>query len=393
MRIMVALEVALGVILLSGAGLLIGSLMRLQAVDPGFRRDHAVIGAFNLGSSPGSRYATADARARFLDRLIAGTGAIPGVAAAGVTSSFPFGSSPNAILEEDGIPLGQWGKAPDTHYRVVGGRYFEALGVPLRAGRTFSDADRSGAPLVAMVNEAAVRILWNGASPLGRRVRMTNMDNVQEFATIVGVVANTRHRGLSEDPVSEVYFPYTQRPQRTFAMTLVAQTDLEAAAMTSSVRAKVREIDPAVPVRLAPIRDRLELLVAGPRFRTRLFAGFALTALALATFGIFGVVSYSVASRTREMGVRLALGARASTIRRLVIGRALYPVAAGLVAGTLTAMFASRLVSGLLFGIERTDPVAYLAASLVLLAAAVLAAWWPAHRATRVDPLLALRAE
>ncbi len=393
MRVMVGLEVALGVMLLTGAGLLIGSLMRLEAVDPGFRRDNAVVGGFSLGSASGSRYATPEARGQFLDRLIEATEAIPGVAAAGVTSSFPFGFSPNALLEEAGVPLGQWGKAPDTHYRLVGGRYFEAMQIPLRAGRLFSPSDRAGTPLVAIVNEATVRILWNGADPLGRRVRMTNMDGVEAFATIVGVVADVRHRGPTREVVSEVYFPYPQRPLRTFGMTLIAETGLDASTMTASVREAVRGIDPSVPVRLASIRERLDLLVAGPRFRTRLFAGFALTALALAAFGIFGVVSYSVASRTREMGVRLALGAGASSIRRLVMGRALAPVAAGLVVGTVASMFASRLLGGLLFGIERTDPVAYVAASAVLLAAAVLAAWWPAHRATRVDPLSTLRAQ
>lgn len=176
-------------------------------------------------------------------------------------------------------------------------------------------------------------------------------------------------------------------------MTLVAQTELDAAAMTASVRAAVAAIDPSVPVRLVSVRDRLELLVAGPRFRTRLFVGFAATALALASFGIFGVVSDSVAARTREMGVRLALGARGADIRRLVITRALSPVVVGLIAGTLAAMFASRLLSGLLFGVERTDPSTYAGASATLLAAALLAAWWPAHRATRVDPLTTLRAQ
>jgi putative ABC transport system permease protein len=393
MQFMIGVEVALGVILLTGAGLLIGSLLRLEAIDPGFRRDGAVISAFSLGSAPGSRYATAAARGQFFDRLLARANAIPGVTAAGVTSSFPFGFSPNALLQEDGVPPGVWGKSPDTHYRLVGGRYFEALGVPLRAGRLFTDGDRTGAPLVAIVNEASARILWNGESPLGRRVRMVNMDSVQDYATIVGVVADVRHRGITQTPVSEVYFPYAQRPQRTFGMTLVAQTDLDAATMTSSVRAAVREIDPGVPVRLGSIAERLDLQLAAPRFRTRLFAGFAMTALALASFGIFGVVSYSVATRTREMGVRLALGARAANIRRLVLVRALHPVAVGLVVGTTAAMFASRLLSGLLFGIERTNPVAYAAASAVLLTAAVLAAWWPAHRATRVDPLTTLRAQ
>jgi len=393
MRVMVGLEVALAVVLLAGAGLLLGSLLRLEQVDPGFRRDGAVVSPFSLGSAPGSAYATADARAAFFDRLIEGVESIPGIALAGVTSSFPFGSSPNAILQEDGVPLGQWGHAPDTHYRVVGGRYFEALGVALRSGRFFGDGDRPGGPHVAMVNEATERILWNGESALGRRVRMVNMDRIEEYATIVGVVADTRHRGLTRPVVSEVYFPYRQRPMRTYGMTLVAQGGIDAAAMTSGIREVVRSIDPGIPAIVSPIEARLGTQLAAARFRTRLFAGFAVTALALAAFGIFGVVTYMVAARTREMGIRLALGARASQVRRLVLRRALTPVVIGLVAGVIAALLASRLLTSLLFEVDRSDPATFVGASLVLLGAAVVAAWWPAHRATRVDPLSTLRAQ
>lgn len=393
MRVMVGLEVALGVLLVAGAGLLIGSLIRLEEVDTGFRRDGAVVASFALGSAPGSPYRSAPARAYFFDRLLEHAGAIPGVEAAGVTSSFPFGFSPNALLHEDGVPLGQWGRAPETQYRVVGGRYFEAMGVPLRAGRLFTDADRAGAPLVAIVNDATVRILWNGRDPLGRHVRMMNVDGVAEYATVVGVVADLRHRGLTIQPGSEVYFPYRQRPQRTFAMTLVAQGTLDPSSLGSALRSAVREIDPSVPVQAEPIAARLAGQLEAARFRTRLFSGFAAVAVALAVFGIFGVVSYSVAVRTREMGIRLALGARAGQLRALVLRRALVPVVIGLFVGLTVAMFASRLLASLLFEIDRIDPLTYAAAGGTVLAAAVVAAWWPAQRATRVDPLHTLRAQ
>jgi ABC-type antimicrobial peptide transport system permease subunit len=222
---------------------------------------------------------------------------------------------------------------------------------------------------------------------------MRNVDNVEAFAAVVGVVADMRHRGLTGQPVSEVYFPYRQRPARTYAMTLVVQSDIDAAALTSSMRAVLRQIDPAVPVRLSPITEPLDRQMAAARFRTRLFAGFATTAVALAGFGIFGVVTYTVTARRREMGIRMALGARAAHVRRLVLRRALEPVILGLVIGITAALFASRLLSGLLFGIDRADPLAYVAAGGLLFTAAVAAAWWPAHRATRVDPLTTLRAQ
>jgi putative ABC transport system permease protein len=393
MRVLVGLEVALGVMLRAGAGLLLNSLLRLERIDPGFRREGAVVASFALGNAEESEYAQAAARARFFDRLLERTAADPRIDAAGVTSSFPFTFSPNALLEEDGVPPGQWGVDPATEYRVVGGQYFGAMGTPIKAGRSFTDADRGGAPLVAMVNEAAARILWNGQSPLGRRVRMVNMDRVQEFATIVGVVGDVRHRGLTRPPRPEVYFPYAQRPQRTFAMTLVAASALDATAVTTTLRAAVRSIDPSVPVRVMPVGERIGAQLAAARFRTRLLAGFAAVAVALAAFGIFGVVSYSVAMRRKEMGIRLALGASAMDLRRLVLRRALVPVAIGLFAGLNAAILASRLVAGLLFGVERTDPLTYGVAVGLLLAVAVLAALVPAHRATRVNPLTTLRAE
>jgi predicted permease len=393
MRVMVGVEVALGVMLLVGAGLLIGSLLRLQNVDPGFRRDAAVIASFTLGSAPGSAYETPHGREQFYDRLLETVASTPGVQAAGVTSSFPFGFSPNALLDTEGILLGEWGRAPETHYRLVGGNYFEALGTRLAAGRLFNSGDRAGAPLVAIVNEATARVLWNGESAIGRRVRQSNMDGISEYATVVGVVADVRHRGLTRPAVSEVYFPYKQRPMRTYSMTLIAQTGLDAAAMTDAVRAEVKKIDPGVPVKFESIGTRLDTQLAGARFRTRLLTAFAVTAVALAAFGIFGVVTYSVAARKREMGIRLALGARAADVRRLVLRRALTPVLIGLFVGINAALFTTRLLSGLLFGVSGNDPLTFAASGALLLMTAIAAAWWPAHRATRVDPLTTLRVQ
>jgi predicted permease len=208
MNVLTAIEVALACVLLVGAGLLLRSLGRLEVVDPGFRSENVLVSPFTLGAAPGSPYADARARARFLDGVLERVRQVPGVRSAGATSSLPFTFSPNALLEEDGVPLGQWGQAPVTHYRVIGGDVFQTLGVPLKAGRYFNEGDRLGTELVAIVNEATVRQLWSGASAIGRRVRMRNMDRVEQFATVVGVVADVRHRALTSPPLSEVFFPY-----------------------------------------------------------------------------------------------------------------------------------------------------------------------------------------
>jgi putative ABC transport system permease protein len=222
---------------------------------------------------------------------------------------------------------------------------------------------------------------------------MANMDGIQAYATIVGVVADMRHRGLAAPVVSEIYFPYSQRPARTFAMTLVLRGDGEPAAFAAPLRAAVREVDPAVPVAVALVEERISAQLAPARFRTRLLAAFGLVSLLLSACGIFGVVSYSVARRRREMGIRLALGASALAVRRLVLRRALMPVLAGLFIGANAALLASRLIAGLTFGVRTADPISFVGAVGTLLCAALLAAAWPAYRAARVNPITALRTD
>ena len=392
MRALVAIEVALAVMLLAGAGVLVRSLVKLEAVDLGFRQEQALVTTFALGSSPASPYSAPAARAQFLDRVLERVTEAGGVEAAGVTSSFPLvGFNPNAILEEEGVPPGEWGRAPATNYRVIGGAYFQAMGVPLVAGRLFDDRDRSGAPDVAIVNEAAARNLGGAAAALGRRVRMQNVDGVAAFGTIVGVVADVRHRGAAAQPTAEVFYPYRQRPGRTYGMTLIARTSLDAAAVAPQLRAVIREVDPGIPVKIDRVEDVVGVQFAAARFRTGLLGAFAAVATLLAVIGVFGVVSYGVARRTREIGIRLALGARTGAVRRMVLLHALKPVVIGALIGIGGAIAGNTLLGSLTFQVDSADPGTFIVATVALVIAALGGAAWPAARATRVDPLIALR--
>jgi predicted permease len=392
MNVLTAVEVAIACVLLVGAGLLLRSLSRLQVVDPGFRSDNVVVSTFSLGSAPGSRYTDPARRAQFLDALIDRADVVPGVDRVGVSSSMPFAFSPNARIEEEAV-LAEGNTGLSTHYRVIGGDYFQALQIPLRAGRLFDARDRLGAPHVAIVNDTLVRRLWGGGDALGRRVRMRNIDGVEQYATIVGVVADIRHRGLTQPAVPEVFFPYTQRPIRTFSMALVASANIAPSAVISGLRAAVREADPGMSSAFTPLAERVDLLVAPARFRTRLLAAFAAVALLLAAIGLFAVVSYAVARRTREIGIRMALGADARKVQRMVIARGMAPVLAGTVAGAWISLSIASFIAGLVYEISPRDPVAFTAALVTLPVVALFATWLPARRATRVDPTAALRAE
>jgi ABC-type antimicrobial peptide transport system permease subunit len=222
---------------------------------------------------------------------------------------------------------------------------------------------------------------------------MRNMDRVEQFATVVGVVADVRHRALTSPPLSEVFFPYAQRPMRTYATSLVVRSAIAPSSVVDALRASVRQTDPTVPSAFAPFADRVDALVAPARFRTRLLTAFAVVAVALAAVGLFAVVSYSVARRTREIGIRMALGADARRVKRQVIVRGMIPVAIGTVSGAWIAVIAARSISSLTFEVSNHDPWAFGAALLILPATALLATWLPARQATRVDPTTALRGD
>jgi putative ABC transport system permease protein len=393
MRWLTAVEVALAAILLAGAGLLLRSLGRLEVVDPGFSAENVLISPLVLGAAPGSIYEDAGQRARFLDQVLDRTRAVPGAERAGITSSAPFTFSPNALLEEEGVPPGQWGKAPATEYRVIGGDYFQALGVPLEAGRFFRDEDRAGAPLVAIVNEATATLLWQGRSALGRRVRMANMDRVTDFATIVGVVGDIRHRGLTRPISSEVFFPYRQRPMRTWSTFLLVRPAIAPGSVLDGLRAAIRDTDRAIPPAFSPLSERVDVQVQPARFRARVLVAFACAALLMAAVGLFAVISYSVARRTREIGIRIALGASPRLVRRLIVTGGMIPVVVGTMAGSWIALLSARSVGALVFEISPRDPWTFGGVATVLVATGFAATWLPAARATRIDPTTALRSE
>jgi putative ABC transport system permease protein len=385
--------VALACVLLIGAGLLVRSLSRLEVVNSGFSPKNALISPIALGSAAGSPYEDVNRRATFLDQMIEKIRSLPGVAFAGTTSSAPFTFSPNALLEEEGVPLGQWGNAPATEYRVIGGDYFQALGVPLKSGRLFNDGDSRGAPLVAVVNEATARLLWQGGQAIGRRVRMANMDGIKDYATVVGVVGDVRHRGLTQPISSEVFFPYRQRPQRTWSSSLVVRTSIAPASVIGEARAAVRATDPSIPPAFSMLADRVDIQVQPARFRARVLVAFAVVSLLLAAVGLFAVISYSVARRTREIGIRIALGASPRAVQRLVMLHGMIPVIVGTFAGGWIAFLLAQSVASLVFEISPRDPLTFTVVAMVLLGSALVATWLPAARATRIDPTTALRSE
>lgn len=390
MRIFIAAQVAIACVLLASAMLFARSLAHLEQVDPGFETRGMVYGAFSIGATEGSAYEDKLRRAAFFHTLIERVNGLPGVAMSGVASDLPFASSPNAGFDEDGMPDD---RQASLNFRLVGGRYFDTLGIPLREGRVIGDGDVMGRPFVAVINERAARTYWRGRSPIGQRIRMPGMDGNASWYTIVGIVGDIRHRGLTLDPVPEAYFPFEQRPERTWTMKLVARVAGAPAPYAEAIRGIVETLDARIPASVEPFERLVDTQVAPTRFRAALVATFAVTALILSMVGIIGVMSHFVARRTREVGLRMALGAPRGTVQRLVVRRALTPVAIGLAVGIVATLAVARLGATLLPGIDPRDPLSLFAAVAALAACAALAAWGPAWRASRLDPLVALRDE
>lgn len=394
MRAMIAAEVAVAFVLLVGAGLLLRSAWRLEEVDPGFQPRRVALLGFAMGGLGGSRYDEAAWRSRFFSQLLERTAALPGVRKAGLISDPPLsGSSSNGTLELEDVAGEPAGQTRTAHYRLTGGDYFAALGIPVLRGRTLSGDDRAEAPKVAVINEWMARDLGGIEKALGRRVRMPGMDGVNDMAAIVGVVGNVRHRGVARDPVPEIYFPFVQRPLRTWQMSLVAQGNAAPAKLEKALREAARTLDPGLPAEAGTMERLLAADLAQARFRSRLLAGFAVTALLLAAVGIFGVVAYAVRRRHREVGIRMALGADRRAVQSLIMREGMVPAALGLAAGIAAALALTRLLASLVYEVNVTDPATFLGVLLVLGLAALLSTYLPAQRALEVDPVEALRAE
>jgi putative ABC transport system permease protein len=380
--VLVAVEAALGAVLLITAGLLIGSFVRLTHVDKGF--DIQRVLAVRV-AMPSTKYTEKVQQAAFFDRLLEKTRPLPGVLSAGLVSALPLQGETWLDLvaaEGDQRPLFE---RPMVNVRFVSPDYFKTLRIPFREGRPFDDSQRNRK--VVIVSQGTARRLWPGQSPLGRR--MLHNETLEE---VVGVTADVRSTSLDKDPVLIIYVPYWQRPRLSAA--LLVRTTMDPRGIAAGVREAIHQVDADVPVpKMQTLEEVMANSVAQRRFQMMLVMLFAAAALALAGFGIYGVVSYSVARRRTEMGIRLALGADTGGLQRMVLWQGIRPVVAGLAVGIAGALAAGRILSSLLFQVSARDPLTIGGVALVLLAVSVVAALAPARRATRVDPMNALRFE
>ena len=384
---LVVAEVALALVVLIGAGLLVGSFSRLIAVKPGFDPNNLMTMWIALTSE---RYGTMTANTRFVKELTASLEALPGAQGVAIGDDFPIqGTDTSDYPEIEGR-----GAAPEDRtlvgYHVINQRYFEALGVRLIKGRAFTERDDANAPSVVIVNEAMASRVWPNEEALGKRIKFGGP--TMPWSEIIGVVANVKHDGLDVSDSPQSYSPHLQQPWPFLAIAL--RSPLEQAALLAAARQAVQKIDPNLPL-IEPLsmEKRMEQTLVSRRLTLSLFSLFAIVAFALAIIGLYGVMSYSVTQRRRELGIRMALGATATDALQLIVGQGMWLVTLGVAVGVIGALAASRLLTTLLFGVSAVDALTFVGVALSLLLAALVACWIPARRATKVDPLVALRAE
>lgn len=387
---LVAVEVALALVLLVGAGLLVRTLGELLLIEPGFTTERVATVSVSL---PSSRYAEPAAIESYFGGALRELAALPGVRKVGVTSAPPFsGFNPTGQMRVEGGPL----TTLDGAYRAVRGEYFDALGIPLLRGRVLDERDRAGAGYTAVVSKAFAERAWPGQDPLGKQVDAAGMDELWQqgvWATVVGVVGDVRHGDLTSPIEPAAYFPALQRPQSITQATITVATSGEPAALLEALRRTCLEVDAEVPARVGTLRERRARSVAEQRFALQLLGGFAALALLLAAVGIAGVVTYAVARRRRELGVRIALGGRRDQVLRFVLGRFLRVVAVGLVAGIALAAALTRFLGSLLYGVAPTDPLTFGGVIVVLALIALVASYLPARRVLAIEPAEVLRGE
>ena len=387
---LIVAEVALSLVLLTGAGLLIRSFMRLQNIDPGFRAEGVFTARVSL---PAARYATPEQAFALFQNAVARVQQLPGVENAAAISFLPLaGPGIGTSFYRADRPAPPDGQQPSAEVRPVTPNFFKTMGIPHRAGRDIADTDRADSPLVAVVSEELVRRVFSGEEALGKRLQVAIGPRQGMNVEIVGVVGNIKFASLDAETRPAVFIPM---PQLSIGLaTLVARTDLHPLSLSNSVGAAVRSIDPELP--LADVRSMEQVVdatLARPRTIAVLLTAFASIALVLAAVGVYGVMAYSVSQRTREIGVRMALGASVQSVFRLVLGQALKLVAIGVVVGLVIAGLMTRLLETLLFETAPLDPATFVLTALVLVMVAALAAYVPARRSTRITPIEALRTE
>jgi predicted permease len=390
---LVVAQVSLACALLIGAGLLVASFARTVAVKPGFTADHLLTAAVAL---PVTRYPDGAARRQFADRVLERVRALPGVEHAGATDVMLFSGDYNAsvVTPEGYVPR------PDDRFivpvnSIVSDGYFEAMGMDLRVGRTFNASDVDGGARVAVIDQTLADRFWPGQDPLGKRLTQgipgIGADDDISYHTVVGVVRDARAATLAgEQPTGHYYVPLSQNPVGRINLTI--RTASEPTALINSLRAAVTALDPDLPVfDVRTMEERIATSLTTERVRMTLLVGFGLLALFLAAIGLYGVLAYSVAQRSAEIGIRIALGSSAAAVFRLVLGQGARLLAAGVALGMAASMLLGRLVRSMLYGVQPTDPVVYSAVLAVLGVTALIACLIPARRAMRVEPMAALR--
>lgn len=386
---LVVAEVALGVVLLIASGLLIRSFVRLQQVAPGFDPTNVVVMSLSL---PDTTYAEDDRQITFYKQFVERVKSQPGVESAAIITPLPMSNNTMMLSfrveGREPLPPGQ---RQSANWRTTTDGYFKTMSIPLIRGRGFSETDDEKSPKVIVINEAMAQQYFAGEEPLGQRITIGyGRDNTT--AEVIGIVGNVKHHGLSAQSGSEMYTPILQTPM-PFA-NLVVKTALDPQSIAASVQTQASALDQDLPIHSAkPMEAFLAASISRPKFNTLLLTIFAAIALVLAGVGIYGVMAYSVAQRTHEMGIRMALGARRADVLRLVVGQGMTLAAVGVGLGLGAAYGLTRLMASLLFGVTATDPLTFVGVSLVLATVSLIANLIPARRATKVDPMVALRYE
>jgi putative ABC transport system permease protein len=385
--VLVVAEMAIALVLMTGAGLLMQSFSRLMNVNPGFSSDHRMTFLLNL---PPNRYAQPEIQRQFYRQLFERVKTLPGVESAGLTSYLPLsGAIRFAYFCPEDIVCQGVGKDPLTALRQVNNGYFETVGTPLLLGRIFNERDSPSSPPVAIVNQTVAERYWPGKNPIGKHIA-NSRDAIQR--EVVGVVSDVKFNALNIGNSEEMYLPLEQVPWP--ATTLIVHSQGDPQALVSGVRAKIAEIDSNLPVTsIASWNSIVAASVAQPRVLSHFVGVFAGFALLLAAIGIYGVMAYSVAARTQEMGIRMSLGAEPRDIAKLVVGQGMRLALLGVAIGIAASLALTRLISSLLFGVNATDPLAFSLAAVVLAITALAACYLPARRAMRVDPLVVLHFE
>jgi putative ABC transport system permease protein len=386
-RALVVAEFALAIVLLVGAGLLVRSWWYVTSIDPGFVPGRVLVMEV---SSPISTSAPAQ-RADLFERALEQIQAVPGVESAGIIDDL-FTQNPRehvlTVERADGAMSERLRLTRDE----ISPDFFRAVGTPLRRGRFFSIGDRPDAPPVAIINDALARREWPGQNPIGRRFRLGSRESEGPWYTVVGVVADMRRQGLERDALPQIFVSLAQNPPSRNVGFFIRTSSDEPLTMAGALRAAVRRVDKMAPISgAAPLEQQLGTYLTQRRFQTSLLTGFSVVALFMAAIGIYGLIQYSVATRTQEIGLRMAIGAQAGDIFRMMIGDGLMLSLTGVAIGLVGAWWLGRAGSSLLFGVTASDPLTFAAVSLLLTAVAVAACYFPARRAMRVDPILALR--